>query len=766
MARNADPPDGGAGLFSVADDEVVLFEAPPRTGTRTPMRDDFNEDVTGLAEHERRLGHGHEGIPDDGRKYWHSHLCVYCKREYMHRHHRKPREVSERKYEHWCRKCDRIMVEPGPPPQQVGNLSPIPAGPAATPAERFTMIASSISLAEALCAEKGHIPSREVTRLDHEGMDVLGRKAPFIPMNETERLSRSKIAGPQIANVVSNDEETGMKVGPLVGNPTLYASKPALNRADAAKNRMITPPDVKFEPSPEMKERRRLYLRYLKKEIFTKDAIQAAVGEMGAFRDFASKKLSPDVVDRFVEEVLGVDYKAPERTAMVKREVTAKPEKHPRIVQDEGNERLVINAMAVAVYEHIFYAKSNFKSTSIKGVPRAEAIEEVCELFRTPFPEGTVAMECDQTKYEYHQTLDSKGVGLLDWEHAILTHIYRRLSSCVNATGVRFKTLMNEFFRPIRLKSKTKKHAPKDPNFWTIAIDHMVRSSGGRSTSSWNGGNQLGNTLACIFKRPDQVMEDLRGKKFGQLSKPHETLFEVGSNGKGRKSRVRLKVEGDDLVGKFSEWLRAHQAEIEANYRSLGLEAKLKFVSGSSSSPERAEFIGEHFCLINGVMPTRHHHCPDVARNMICSGVSATNRQEHAVAAAACMSKAVSFASSVPSIAWYFRRLSDDHADMAGARQIAYDERDALHRFGVASVPLGKLHEMFRDGIKNCPAHIERTLMSTSLEEEVTPEEFARWTGYVGSVQWDTDANDVVSNMPRALAKRCWASYGETRAVN
>jgi len=726
----------------------------------SPPVEPFNEDVSGLDLSERRLRHSHEGIPDDGQPYWHSHVCIYCKREYMHRHARKPFEVSINNYLHWCRKCDRTVVWPGPPPSSPDSVAQ------SGPSYPHTKIASPISLAEALCRETGHVASREVTSLDHQGMAPLGRTEPFVPMRETERMSRAKIAGPQIENVVSNEEETGMKVGPLVGNPTLYASKPALNRADAAKNRMLTPPDITYDPSPEMRQRRKRYVQYLKRKIFTADAIQEAVGEMGEFREFASKKLSPDNVDRFVEIVLGADYRAPERTAMVKREVTAKPEKHPRIVQDEGHERLVINAMAVSVYEHIFYAERNFKHTSIKGVPRSVAIEEVCEMFRDPFPEGSVAIECDQTKYEYHQTLNAKGEGLLDWEHQILTHIYKRLSSCVNATGVRFKTLMNEFYKPVRLKSKRKKHAERDPNFWTIAIDHMVRSSGGRSTSSWNGGNEMGNTLACIFKYPDAVMEDMRGKRFGQLSELHETVFEVGKNGKGRKARARFKVEGDDLVGKVSRWLAAHQAEIEANYRSLGLEAKLKFVYGTDQHPARAEFVGEHFCLVAGSMPTRHHHCPDLARNMICSGVSATNRQEHAVAAAACMSKAVSFSRSLPSVATYFANLAEDHVEQAGARTIEYDAPECLHRYGEKSVSLGKLRDMYDEGMENCLAHNERLLMSTSLEAEVSAEEHAKWAGFVGTVRWDTDANDVVSCMPRALAKRCWASYGENSAAN
>lgn len=54
--------------------------------------------------------HEHTGLPFDGVKYLHCHVCEVCKSRYTHTHKRKPALVSSTHYRHWCPACEKASA--------------------------------------------------------------------------------------------------------------------------------------------------------------------------------------------------------------------------------------------------------------------------------------------------------------------------------------------------------------------------------------------------------------------------------------------------------------------------------------------------------------------------------------------------------------------------------------------------------------------------------------------------------------------------------
>lgn len=654
-----------------------------------------------------------------------------------------------------------------PPPDRPPGLEglELPAAPPACPAmpPGLPDVVTRLSTYSALCTERDGVPARAAT---NAGLGARMRefKAPtMVPLGESEILSMQPIEGPHYQHMLYTDAAPAVVAGPQLGAACVYDTKSSLNRTAAVEGRMLPPADIKYAPTQGMRKRRGRLLHYLITEVFTPQRIIDVASAMPEFRECASKKLAADKVDALLEVVLGPDYKLPRRSAILKREATAKPLKAPRIVQDEGPERLVANAMVIRVYEAILFNVKVGKKMSIKGRPRQDVLETIAKAFmgdvkhpRTGATEPTAAMEVDQTCFEYHQRLED-GDGLLDWELKLYDHIYKHIGDCLSPTGATYKQVLQEM-RAERIDLGAKPPDPRkpDPNRWKIVVDYFFRCSGANNTSSGNWLVEFGNTACILLADPSAPF------KRAAAGKPTAGFYKSVFKDKAGEALMLwfdCFVEGDDFVARVSRWLLEYAAKIEASYASLGLEAKLKFAVGTSTAPGRAEFIGQHFCLVDGKLRSPHHQTPDVARALRVSGASASLADDATSIRCALLSKAIGFASSLPAVGNYLYGIALGHAHGK------MNELDAMRVYGEQQLDSHTLEKMYLDRVSTCvlSAAEQAMVAACSVECDLDAEFLDSWAlfeGAAASFGRNADGDNVVESLPRALREKCLSSLG------
>jgi len=209
-----------------------------------------------------------------------------------------------------------------------------------------------------------------------------------------------------------------------------------------------------------------------------------------------------------------------------------------------------------------------------------------------------------------------------------------------------------------------------------------------------------------------------------------------------------LWVEGDDVLGYASSSLAEHQALIEANYRELGYTSKLKFVSSG-----RAEFIGAHFTIDNGVVVG--DWVPNFVRYLAKLGVYAGRRPCPESYVARCCSIACMFAGRLPFAADMFHNLAKSH--LQGARRNAeilidaYTDEDKAFGEGLKTLQsiLDTTARMLLVDGKS--AAVQRDILSGSIGADLSGTDMERLQILADRMSRDLDDQEAYALLPLAL---------------
>nr|WPR18141.1 MAG: RNA-dependent RNA polymerase [Chemarfal virus 147] len=659
---------------------------------------------------------------------------------------------------------------PPPPPGLPPNVQPRVISLAAALAPTVDHIITEVDLLEASIQEHGGLMGRVCTSIQPNPRHrELGHPGPFLPLPESERWALFDALGPCHIGVKLDPGDIIPIRCPPVGNPCIYSQHSVLNRALGAAERMICPPNIKFAPEPALAGRRESFKRFLLAEVFTKARISKAVQELGVFEEFCSKKLTEDRVYEIMDEIRKPGFSFMARTAIVKREATAKPSKPPRCVQDAGLEQCMASVLTLAVFEHVLFSDEICGKFSIKHKDKETAMRDIATEFMKPVmqqghravgsrakPERMCGLEIDQTRFEFHQRLQEdqgRKRGLLDWELSVLDQIWHHLrnSSSINPAGNSFDEILSWYLGDkMTLRAKKPKDAAKDPNRWNIITKFIFRASGDRGTSSLNFLVELGSLLCIVLADPTQpIRRCMRGEDPAAF---YQSSF-------GMKVFLRAWTEGDDFCAKMSASILPHIPEVERLFTTLGLEAKIVTAVGTKDTAERLEFTGYHFALYEGRMKCITDMCPDISRAFITSSPDMCISTDPTATPCALLSKAIGFAASLPDIAGYFYAMAHAQAELAGGGGRMSDQ-DAVRVFGKPQ-DFGSLQLLYDQACAE--ASQERTrevkMVACSVKGKVTAEEWGAFVGAIPSFTTNTPAMDIIQSMPAALRAVCMASF-------
>jgi len=125
----------------------------------------------------------------------------------------------------------------------------------------------------------------------------------------------------------------------------------------------------------------------------------------------------------------------------------------------------------------------------------------------------------------------------------------------------------------------------------------------------------------------------------------------------------KIWVEGDDGIKQMSDVFYqepvdgadATNSEVELQYRNMGFETKLKYIKTG-----RAEFIGTHFVITNGLCDLSVPWTPAIQRYMIKLGVSVSADPSFEANVSRAASLASMFGGKIECFAFMFLKLMED----------------------------------------------------------------------------------------------------------
>jgi len=569
------------------------------------------------------------------------------------------------------------------------------------------------------------------------------------------------------------------KVGPMLGAACVWDNKDLITSLAAVPPRCV--PTLKYDPTADVSVRMRTIVTALRDNIFTRNNIRAALAKIGLAEDLGGKR-GPEEVRDILNDLavkLGLDEMI---DVIAKLEVTAKPNKPPRLVFNEGQYRQVLALVIVGVFESLLFDYCDV--ACIKHKTRHEFAEQICremasDRMRDDVPLKLIGVECDQTKFDVHenQYKDAEGniVGLLVDELKLLDRIEANLPQAFHEAGESWKKVRAQESKPetkAKFRSKTKNDSSRIHTV-KIVMNWLYRTSGNRRTSS---GNYVQSICAALATHTlnGQIFWEQRYQPFKYAGLKHFKWTFVGLDGK--QLYFRFWGEGDDFIGQTERHTKVWASEgfngktIPELYAQLGLAAKLVYVVGSAAEPERAEFCGIHFLSRDGkTVPGAY--CPDVMRGLITSGVSVCSggAYERAVAViGGFWMKAIMFAGRVDAMAFYYRALAQCHMrELPNKLMAQVMDQEVVVGFDVESVTgckaasFASLERLFDNGMagSRLPNAVAVQLLSASVGANVGYREVSRWEGAAPSVTIDMPAREVYAFLPKAMAGKLENSF-------
>lgn len=651
---------------------------------------------------------------------------------------------------------------------------PAPAIPAGVPAGSHVANTPAV-LAEVTAAAEGGVQARQFvgTVPDTSAIAFGAATFPVPPPSVVCGMTAVEPSAP--AGVMKAPEVVVPTTGPMYGNPVIYDHKHSPNRVHAASIRM----DVKchYNPSDAMKKRLASYDSVMMRRVFSFANIRKSIQNLPFFAELGNAKLT---TDKFLEIFNALDVVLPKRYANIKLEATAKPSKPARLVYDEGLPRTVINTVVAHVFEDIYFAPCHFGRASIKYKPRAEAIQSIVEECSIDCPAACGFLEVDQTGFEYHQTTEKAENGELEGLLVSELNILERIFICLTEMHVNkssYALILKEMADAVVVAKgkpdpKQEDANLKDPFARDVRTDKFFRTSGHKLTS---GGNHYQETkcTTCVFMDDpgDWLNKWLnhcgRHPNLKALAQDQPIpLRAISSN--GGLPTVRGKVpfrpwmEGDDAMVRTSHKFCTEDCRRAAQelYAELGLNAKIKTVTGGSgrnAKAERAEFVGEHFMIRNGRMH-KGRHCADVKRAFTTCCANSTDTPKDQLAGKY-YSKALTL-TAVPFAAQAMAAIARWHAENNGTAGYAVNWHGKDDTASYAS-----LRDAFEEAIQVSETRTSRDiaeLLSVSLEEKVSHEDIAKASSVFCSdlvTGPDYDVTSLRDALPLPLRKALEASF-------
>lgn len=566
--------------------------------------------------------------------------------------------------------------------------------------------------------------------------------------------------------------------GPPYGNPVVYDHRHSPNRIQAAGVRMAT--KCTFDPSAEMKSRLDAYDVVMLRRVFSKARIVSTVSKLPFFAELGNAKLTPD---KFLSVFDALETELPERYANIKLEATAKPAKVARLVYDEGLPRTVINTVVAHVFEEIYFSSECFGRASIKHVPREEAIDSIVKECSSDPPRGHTGgfIEVDQTGFEYHQTISEdvpSGTlkGLMVTEMVILTRIFECISD-MHINRRSYAQVLNEMAAAcVVAKGKpdqNHEHASvRDPFSTKIKTRHFFRTSGHRLTSAANHFQEMRATVCVHLKDPGEWLNQWLGycgrnfnnsATLGNGAVPLTSLVtESGLSCVLGKVFFRPWMEGDDAAVRVSGKMCTPQArdEAAAKYAELGLDAKVKSLTGGSGKDakfERLEFVGEHIMVLRGKTLVGRH-CADVKRAFTTCSANASSTPVDQLASKY-YSKALTL-TGIPFAAQAMAAIARYHAEQHGTADYSDGWQGSSTAASYASLKQRFDEKIAASSIR--PTREVADMLACSLEAKVTAKDIcnadATFTDDLCTGP-DHDVRSLRDSLPLSLAKSLQATF-------
>lgn len=624
---------------------------------------------------------------------------------------------------------------------------------------------------EACDTQGGVAPTRVVVATSHP-VDV----PPTSPseIREMERVVGLTPKGMEVRQAVDSQ---AIRVAPLLGNPVIYARNHALTAAAAVAPRMRQK-NEKFRPTKELQDRMARYRNAALKHVFTAEAIKHAYTQMPLMETLKDSKLTEEQFLAKYEEVL-FDSELPGRELFVKTEVTAKGEKPPRLIINEGLLRSVLNTVVCWIHQRIYF--DHVLAMNIKHESKDQFADRLSGWFSS-FPAGRgVGVEVDQTKFDLHQDYEVSRdgeKGLLQDEMEILEKIARHLPNGTFSASPIFRKVLEEYAaKETKLKYRPKKLDAK----FKVMVQYM-RWSGFDLTSGGNHYNELKATLCAFTKNPEKfwhIKPVTQPPSGGKVPPPDKDLVFTGLD--GQPLLMKLGVEGDDVGGqtdrRVMDWMvevdetykddngqeqtrKKPKHEVEVNFALMGLDAKLKFIDGVRR--KRLEFCGVHFLVDKNGNTKRGKWVPDVLRGLITSGASVTQAEDPITATVMrFMAKALLYARRCPPIATYYKSIAEAWVERAKIIQDAvHDFKDVRYAIGDIAQSVQSLRAAYDDEFSAAVSDNEaRELLQCSVEAEINGQAYRKLLGGTGSVLPDTTPDEVYDFLPKCMTDRLRATF-------
>jgi hypothetical protein len=466
------------------------------------------------------------------------------------------------------------------------------------------------------------------------------------------------IAAIEFINGAETDQIRAVKIGPVFEDKVVYAN--TITNAICTIHERVDKKQRDFTMTKIAIEELTHNVMMLIKGVFTKSAMEDALGDFKSLYDLKSKKWSLARVEQHHLELL----QAFEFSPMFKANVKAEPmprDKTARIVIDEGGASQVRSLLPSYIIEKIIF--KYFKRNSIKGRKKRQAMSEIIDMLNIGMPQGVV--EGDGSAWD---TCCNSSIRDLI-ENKILRHVVDFLNSvCVASVPDDFNDGV------VATEEKKKIRVAVTKNRETALFElKAIRRSGDRFTSVFNFITNMVLTLSAIFHHPFSSKKD-KSKPGGFL----DPSCKVMKDRWGIDRHIRFAFEGDDSIYSVVPMLSDSQmSDITLYWNSAGFNMKIFQRCGAEKV---AEFAGWILPVMTDGRIIKEWCTPDIRRGLSTSGISVsqlaiqsvlTGEDKSASMVAAASYAAYAFESVFPTLFRYYSRMAAYHGFEDGVTTFA-----------------------------------------------------------------------------------------------
>lgn len=352
--------------------------------------------------------------------------------------------------------------------------------------------------------------------------------------------------------------------------------------------------------------------------------------------------------------------------------------------------------------EHALGSARNglFALSSVKGTPRNKCLDAITKSLSGDIPGHNLLIgEIDQTGMELHERCDKSGEGTLGHFLALLQKLTAMLATKLEGKlcGLAGAKISFDIEKGMILTITVKNQK------LIVRFPDLYLGSGWYLTSLLNFLNEKFALYACHLSNPQRLFAfNSKTNRYRIEEGTHDHIYDsiklpVGlvclesgkaatavpashspfapKDGVVRKVYFNDFVEGDDGVFRTDEIFEKNKAIIEANFADLGFSSKLKYVKDG-----RVEYIGVHFCAINGEISKECPWVPAIGRYLLKLGVNVASKPSRAADVARCAALSVLFGGRIPCFAVMFSRIA---ADIIKRHKVAVETSIKVEEFSV-----------------------------------------------------------------------------------